>query len=132
MRAARRFQRVSENVDVTVGTGQHCIRNWVAGWRGRMHPKAQHLCRLQPRIEHVVGITHPGHDLAFDVAALFDKREDVGQHLARMMIIGEPVDYRHSRIFGEGFDHVLMKGTNHHYVNHAANHARQIFYWLAA
>ena len=97
-----------------------------------MHHEAQHFRCLQPRIEHVVRVTHPGDDLAFDVAALLNKREDVGQHLARMMVIGEPINHRHSRIRGEGFDHVLVKGANHHHVHHATNHARQIFYRFAA
>ena len=66
-----------------------------------MYREAQNLRGLQPRIEHVVGVSHPGDDLAFDVAALLDVGEQVGQHLTGMVIVGEPIDDRYPRVFGE-------------------------------
>ena len=97
-----------------------------------MHHEAQHLRGLQPRIQHVVSVAHPSDDLAKNASALLDESENISQYLTRMMIVGESVDDRHPRIFGKGFNHVLMKGANHHHVHHAADHARQIFYRLAA
>ncbi len=83
-------------------------------------------------MEHVVGITDPRDGLARDGAAMLDIGEHVGQHLARMMFIGQAIDNRYARIGGEAIDDVLAEGADHDDVAHARHHLRCVFDRLAA
>jgi hypothetical protein len=43
--------------------------------------------------------------LPWIAAAVFDVGEDVGQDLARVVFVGQPVDHRHARMRREALDH---------------------------
>ena len=94
--------------------------------------EAEYLGRLQPRVQHVVGVADPGHDLAGDRAAVLDVGEDVGQHLARVVFVGQAVNHRHARMGGEALDDVLAEGAHHDDVAHAAHDLAGVFHRLAA
>jgi hypothetical protein len=63
----------------------------VAERRAHVQLEAQDVGGLQPRVGHVVAVADPGHHLARDAAAVLDEGEDVGQHLARVVFVGEPL-----------------------------------------
>ena len=67
-----------------------------------------------------------------DRAAVLDIGEDVGQHLAGMVFVGQSVNHRHARIGGEALDDFLAEGTHHDDVAHAAHHLSRVFHRLAA
>src|SRR5258708_34185225 len=57
---------------------------------------------------------------------------DVGEHLAGMVLVGEPVDHRHARLRGEALDDRLLEGADHDDVDHARDDARAVLDGLAA
>ena len=67
-----------------------------------------------------------------DGAALLDEGEDVGQDLARVIFVGQPVDHRHARMRGEALDDRLLEGADHDDVDHARDDARDVLDRLAA
>lgn len=97
-----------------------------------MEAEAQNLSRLNPRVGHVVGVAHPGDGLALDRATLLDEGEDVGQHLARVVFVGQPVDDRHARMRGKALDDLLPEGADHDDVGHAGDDLRRVFDRLTA
>ena len=58
--------------------------------------------------------------------------EDVGQDLARVVLVGESVDDRHPRGGGEALDDVLLEGAHHDDVAHPRDHLGGIIHRLAA
>jgi hypothetical protein len=87
---------------------------------------------LQPRVRHVVGVADPGHGAAGNRAALLDEGEDVGQDLARVVLVGQSVDDRHPRMGGKALDLGVLVGADHHDVDHPRDHAGGVFDRLAA
>ena len=57
--------------------------------------------------------------------------EDIGEHLTRMMLIGEAVDHWHTRVRCEALDDLLAEGADHDDVAHAGHHLRGIFHRFA-
>ena len=84
-----------------------------------MDVKIEDFCRLQPGVAHVVRIAYPRDCLALYAAALFDVGVDVGQNLAGVIFVGQPVDHRYARIRGKAFDDGLLEGAYHHQIRHA-------------
>src|SRR6202012_3819097 len=70
--------------------------------------------------------------LAANRAAMFEIREDVGQHLARVIFVGQAIDDRHTRIVGKALEDVLAEGADHDDVDHARDDLRSVFDRLAA
>ncbi len=97
-----------------------------------MEGEAEAFGRLDPGVGHVVGVTDPRDRLAADAAALLDVGEDIGQHLAGMVFVGQPVDHRHPRMRGKTLDDLLAEGADHDDVDHARDHLRRILDRLAA
>lgn len=63
---------------------------------------------------------------------MLDEGEDVGQHLARMVFVGQPVDDRHARVGGKALDDLLPEGADHDDVGHAGDDLRRVLDRLAA
>ena len=60
------------------------------------------------------------------------EREDVGEHLARVIFVGQAVDDRHARILGETLDDLLAERADHDDVDHARDDLRRVLDRLAA
>lgn len=58
--------------------------------------EAENFRRLQPGIQHVIGVTDPCDGFAFDGTPMFDKGENVGKYLAWMVLVRQTVDDRHA------------------------------------
>ena len=70
--------------------------------------------------------------LPCDRPALFLERENVGQNLAGMLVIGQRVDRRDAGEFGELLDIALRERADDRAVDHPAQHARGVLDRLAA
>ena len=97
-----------------------------------MDAEAKDGRRLQPRIADVVRVADPRDRPAGDVAAMLHVRVDVREDLARVVFVGEAVDHRHPRVFSEAFDDGLLERADHHDVDHARDHPRDVLDRLAA
>ena len=95
--------------------------DFVAARCADMDLEAQQLRCLQPGVGHVVAIAHPRHRLASNGAAVLDVGEDVGQDLARVVLVGQAVADGYARVGGKALDLALLKGTDHHQIHHAAD-----------
>ena len=62
---------------------------------------------------------------------MFDKRKNIRENLAWVIFVGQTVDDWHARVRGKFFDDGLLKGADHHRVDHACDDARNIFNRLA-
>src|SRR5690606_23387061 len=96
----------------------------VAPGRGDVQGETEKLRRLQPSVGHVVGVADPGNGFALNRSTQFNVREDVGQNLARVELIGEPVDYRDPGMRRKAFDTRLLESPDHYDVHHARNDTR--------
>ena len=57
--------------------------------------------------------------------------EDIREHLAGMMLIGQAVDDRNARMRRKALNNFLAKGADHDDVAHAGHHLRCIFHRFA-
>ena len=76
--------------------------------------------------DHVVAVAHPGQMQAGQLSAMFLERVQVGQRLARMREVREPVDHRARRVLGELDDGRMPLRPDHDHVDHLAQHASEI------
>ena len=58
--------------------------------------KAKQVGRLKPSVGHVVAIAYPRDCFTLDGSAVFNVGKDVCQDLARMELIGQAIDHRHT------------------------------------
>src|SRR5690606_41306580 len=86
----------------------------VAGRRRDAHLEVEQLRGLQPAVADVVRVADPRHLLPGDRSAVLDVRVDVGEDLARVVFVGQPVDHRHARVRREALDDLLPDGADHH------------------
>ena len=91
-----------------------------------MHVEVEDRRGLQPSAANVVRVADPRDRLAAYRPAVLDVRVDIGEHLARMELVGEPVDDGHPRVRGEALDDRLLERPDHHDVDHPRNDARNI------
>ncbi len=84
---------------VTLGTGQ--------GERKRHDGGGFH-----PGMNHVIAVADESDLQTFELALMLDQGLAIGEHLARMVAIGERVDHRHRGIFGHLFDDLVAKGAH--------------------
>src|SRR5665647_1646358 len=97
-----------------------------------MHLETEDFTGLQPGVGHVVAVADPSHCFARDGTAVLDVGEDVGQNLARVKFVGQAVDDRHARVFGKAVNLGLLKGADHHQIDHAADDLGTVFNRLSA
>src|SRR5882672_25647 len=133
VRAARRLHGVGEALVVVVVVDAGALGlDLVPGRRGHVYVEVEHGSRLQPGVADVVRVADPGDRLALDRATVLDVGVDVGEHLAGVVLVGEPVDHGHARVRGEALDDLLLEGPDHHQVAHARDHLAGVLDRLAA
>ena len=89
--------------------------------------------RAHERAADVVGIADVGQAHAPQVGAeALAQRQQVGQRLARMVIVGEAVDDGHARPLGQLVDVGLRERADHDRVEVAREHHRRVAHGLAA
>ena len=99
---------------------------------GDLEPKVEPRRGVDPGRQHVVVVAGPGDLAAADRAPLLLEGHDVGQHLARMRLLGERVDDRNCRV-RRHFLHVVMgEDANDDRIDVARQHARGVGDRLAA
>ena len=81
---------------------------------------------------HVVAVAHVGEVKSAQLALLLDQREEVGERLAWMEEVCEAVDNRHSAVFGQIDDVLVVERAGHDGVEVAAEHAGRVGDRLAA
>ena len=114
------LHRIGEGLEMRCAIQIGAFRlDFVAGWRGDMHIKVQHLGCLQPGIADIVTVAYPGHGFTLYRASVLNKGKNIGQNLTGMVFVGQAVNHRHTRILRETLDNALLKGANHHDVTHA-------------
>ena len=130
------FERVAIELIATgaypLGARGQFLINFVATRRAHVHLEAQQCSGLHPGVGHVVAIAHPGYRLARDGATVLDVGEDVGQDLAGVVFVGQPVDDGHARMGGKALDLGLLERADHHQIGHAADDLGAVFNWLSA
>ena len=75
--------------------------------------EAQDLSRLEPGIRHVVAVADPRDALSVPAAEVLLDREQVGEHLAGVGQIGEPVDHRNRGVARQLFDLGVVERADH-------------------
>ena len=86
------FMRVDELFDHSGFNGCQAGRvKYIALWGRHMQREAQKLGGLNPGVGHVVGVTNPRYDFAGQAAARLDVRKDIGQDLAGMELVRQPM-----------------------------------------
>ena len=63
---------------------------------------------------------------------MLDVSIDIGQDLARVILVGEPVDDRDAGMRREAFDDGLLEGANHDHVDHSRDDPSEVLDRLAA
>ena len=58
--------------------------------------EVEYLSRLQPGIQHVVGVPDPGNGFSLDGAAMLDESENVREYLTGMVFVGQAIDDRNA------------------------------------
>src|SRR5690606_9652281 len=96
-----------------------------------VHIKAKNFGSLQPGIAYIIRVTDPGHGFTCNVAAVLKKRENICENLAGMILIGQPVDDRYSRILCKPLDDLMLMGTNGDDIHHPRDNPGSIFYRFA-
>ena len=83
-------------------------------------------------MEHIVAVAEPGPAYALDPALVLKHGQEIGHDLAGMAVVGEPVDHRHSGMFGECSQLGMIVGADHDRVDIARQDARRVRDRLAA
>src|SRR6266850_755485 len=123
------FHGVGESLAVFGGSFRF---DFIPGRRRDVQLEIEQRRGLQPGIADVVGVADPGHRRAADWPAVVDVGVNVGQDLAGVVLVGEPVDHRHARVPREALEDVLLEGADHDYVAHARYDLRGVLHRLAA
>ena len=76
----------------------------VAGRAGDPDVHGGERAGLHQRVRDVVAVADVGHGDVLELAEVLLQREQVGERLARMVVIGQRVDHRHRRRGGDRFD----------------------------
>ena len=94
--------------------------------------EAQDPRGLEPGVGHVVAVADPRDALPFPAAEVLLDREEVGEDLAGVGEVGEPVDHRNRGEPGQLLDLGVVVGADHDAVHVAREHAGGIGDRLAA
>ena len=92
----------------------------VAGRRRQSHVHAQHQRPLGERCGDVVAIPDEGHGVALQVAELFVQRQQVGQRLAGVLLVGERVDHVQPRRGRRELHQPILRKRPDHHARHPA------------
>ena len=92
------------------------------------HVHAHQAADDHERVAHVAaGVADIGvFDLRDRLVAVLAHGHHVGQHLGRVILVGEPVVDRHARVLGQLLDDLLAGAAILDRVEHAAEHARGV------
>src|SRR5690606_13034181 len=72
-------------------------------------------------------ITNVGDRQPPELAEVLLQRQEVGQHLRRMILIAKPVPYRYASVLGKRFDDAMGVATKHDAVEHSPEDAGDVF-----
>ena len=81
---------------------------------------------LNETLRDIVAVAGPGDHLARDGAAMLLEGHHVGHQLAGMRHIGEAIDHRHGRVFGQLAQLCHAVGAQHDRIDIARQHARRV------
>ena len=116
-----------------VGFRQDCLQVPTKGGvklillRGGEHePHAQQTADHGQRSCHVVAIADEGHGESLHAAHLLPQRVDVGERLAGMRLVRQPVDHRHARHLGQSHDRFMGLRAADDRIDVFAEHAAEI------
>ena len=84
------------------------------------------------RSRHVVPLAEVGQAHARERAEALTQRQQVGQRLARVLVIGQRVHNRHRRPAGEFIDGLVRERSCRDAIDHPREHAGHVLDWLAA
>jgi hypothetical protein len=87
---------------------------------------------LDPGVGHVVAVADPRHGLPAHLPQVLPHGEEVGQHLAGVRQVGEPVDDGDVGVGGQQLHVGVREGADHDAVHVAREHARGVGDGLAA
>src|SRR5690606_21243308 len=133
MRAPAGVQGIGELLqDVACRFADTLRLELVALGGGYMQLEFEDFGGLQPGIGHVVAVAYPGHGLAFDGPEVLDEGEDIGQDLAGVEFVGQPIDDGYARVRRKALYAGLFEGSDHDQIDHARDHARGVFDGLGA
>ena len=92
------------------------------------HIHADEAADDHQRMAHVrAGVADIGvFDLVQRLVAVFAHGHDVGDHLGRMIFVGQPVEDRHAGVFRQVLDRLLRIAAEFDGVVHATEHARGV------
>ncbi|MPN24787.1 hypothetical protein SDC9_172189 [bioreactor metagenome] len=85
---------------------------------GKVH--AQFGANEHQRTEDVGGIAHKGDVVIFQFFAsrrMFHHGQHVANHLSRMVVIGQTIDHRHSRVTSQLGDGLVLEGAGHDHIH---------------
>ena len=82
--------------------------------RGHADLHARQARREDQGVADVVAVPDPCRDQAVGPAEALTDGEDVGQELARVLAVREPVDHGHGRVGRELLDRLVAVGPDHH------------------
>ena len=87
--------------------------------------------RLHPGVGHVVSVTDVGDDDAVEVYLPLVEREEVGEDLAGVEPVGQPVDHRHAGVAREAHGELVIERPDHDPVDVAGEDPRHVLDRLA-
>ena len=111
---------------------QHDGVGLIAFRAGQPQREVEPLRGLDPRVRHVVAVADPRNALPLVAAEELPHGQQVGEDLARMRQVGEPVDDGDVGVAGKLLDVGVRVRTDHDPVAHPRQHARHVADRLAA
>ena len=135
--ALDRFFRVFGEGDARAAFGSEGLAllnqlfQWPQGFRcGYAHVHAQFGADQQQRIAHVVArVAQVGvADVMQRLVAVLAHGQHVGEHLGRVVFIGQTVEHRHAGELGQVFDDFLLEAAVLNGVVHAPQYAGGVFH----
>src|SRR5205809_4602611 len=124
--AARGGLGVVRHAHARSGFGQDLRIRLVAGRAGQYQLEAEAGGRIHPRMDDVVPVADEGDAEAGEIPPALEQREAVGEDLAGVMEIGEPVDGGDAGSRREVDDALMEEGPRHDEIDPAFEVARDV------
>ncbi len=124
-RAVHRLARIADDEHFRLATcARDQLRLRIVAFRaGDGERETETVRGVDPRVRHVVAIPDPGDAASIPPAKVLPHREQIGEHLAGVQQIRQPVDHRHRGVTSELDDLVVRKGADHDPIHVARQHA---------